>query len=233
MSGNCPVPDKYGKNKRSWERYLLWFMRIAILVAGVEQMLFGERFFGILALIALAIVVMPQIFTRHRICMIPTEIEILLLIVVFFELIIADAHNFYSRVPFYDKFMHYMVSAILGLIGMLFIYTAYAYGHLKASLPVMFALIVFIVMGFGAFLEMLEFFYDQVLYSLTVGFLPTGLTQGSPILSPLQDTMIDLYFDTVGGIFGALIGVWIIKKSEKSGDKHLIDEIAALERIND
>lgn len=216
-----------------WEIYVLWFMRIAILVAGVEQMLFGERFFGILALIALAIVVMPQIFTRHRICMIPMEIEILLLIVVFFELIVADANHFYSSVPFYDKFMHYMVSAILGLIGMLFIYTAYAYGHLKASLPVMFALIVFIVMGLGALLEMLEFFYDQVLYPFIGGYLPTGLTQGSPLLSPFLDTMYDLYFDTIGGIFGALMGVLIIRKSEKSGDKHLIDEIAALERIND
>jgi len=216
-------------NVETWKRRLLWVMRIAILIAGVEQVLFGEKFFGLLALLALAIVTLPCYFTQHRICMIPVEIEILLLIVVFFEFIVADAHSFYSRVPFYDKFMHYMVSAILGIIGMLFIYTAYAYGHLKASLPVMFALIVFIVMGFGALLEMVEFFYDQVLYQFIGSYLPTGLTQGSLISPPYQDTMYDLYLDTVGGIFGAAVGAWIIRKSEKTGDKHLIDEIAELE----
>lgn len=75
------------------------------------------------------------------------DIEILFLIVVFFELIAVDANSFYSRVPYYDKFMHLLVSFVVGLVGMVIIYTFYALGKLQASTGVMFALIVLITMG--------------------------------------------------------------------------------------
>jgi hypothetical protein len=68
--------------------------------------------------------------------------------------------------------MHTMLPAILGLIGMMIIYTTYALGYLKASLPVMFLLIIFVVMGCGAMLEMSEFFYDHTSIPLLVTFYP-------------------------------------------------------------
>nr|WP_243686883.1 hypothetical protein [Methanobacterium formicicum] len=89
----------------------------------------------------------------------------------------ADAYNFYSLIPYYDKFMHLLVSFIVGIVGMMIIYTFYALGKLQASTGVMFSLIVLITMGLGAGLEMAEYFYDQILYPLIGPYLPTGLTQ--------------------------------------------------------
>ena len=213
----------------SWKRYLRFFLRIIILINALYQIILGEVFFGILALLALIILVTPWFFTKKRICVVPIDIEILFLIVVFFELIVADANSFYSRVPYYDKFMHLLVSFVVGLVGMVIIYTFYALGKLQASTGVMFALIVLITMGLGAGLEMGEYFYDQILYPLIGPYLPTGLTQGSMVASPLADTMEDLFVDTLGGILGAAIGIILIKREEKRGrELEMLDDLESL-----
>lgn len=213
----------------SWKRYLRGFFRIIIMINAIYQVLFGELFFGMLALLALIIILIPRFFTKNKICVVPVDIEILFLIVIFFELIVADAYSFYSLVPYYDKFMHLLVSFIVGLVGMMIIYTFYALGKLQASTGVMFALIVLITMGLGAGLEMAEYFYDQALYPLIGDYLPTGLTQGSLVASPLADTMGDLFIDTLGGVLGAAIGIVLIKSEEKKGKKmEIIDELESL-----
>lgn len=213
----------------SWKRYLRGFLRTIILINAIYHVIFGEVFFGFLALLALTILLVPRFFTKNRICVIPVDIEILFLIVIFFELIVADAYSFYSLVPYYDKFMHFLVSFIVGLVGMMIIYTFYALGKLQASTGVMFALIVLITMGLGAGLEMGEYFYDQVLYPIIGPYLPTGPTQGSMVASPMADTMEDLFVDTLGGILGAAIGIILIKREERKGKElEIIDELEAL-----
>jgi hypothetical protein len=213
----------------TWKRYLRGFLRIIIFINALYQVIFGEVFFGFLALIALTILLIPRFFTRNRICVVPVDIEILFLIVVFFELIVADAYNFYSLVPYFDKLMHLLVSFVVGLVGMMIIYTFYALRKLQASTGVMFTLIVLITMGLGAGLEMGEYFYDQVLYPLIGTYLPTGLTQGSMVASPLADTMEDLFVDTLGGLLGAAIGIILIKREEKKGrELEVIEELEAL-----
>jgi hypothetical protein len=227
----CPMPDL---NKESpWERNLSIIISIIILSAGIYHIFTGnQRFFGIFSLIALVILWLPGYFSGKRVCTFPKEIQIMLLFVVFFELVLGDMLSFYSNVPLYDKFMHAMLPAILGLIGMMIIYTIYAIGHLEASLPVMFVLIIFVVMGCGAMLEMSEFYYDQYIYPIIGNYLPTGLTQGSMYETPLVDTMHDLYIDAFGAIIGAGIGVWLIRRAEKDGENNLIDELKGIFKRN-
>jgi hypothetical protein len=109
---------------------------------------------------------------------------------------------------------------------MMIIYTFYALGRLQASLGVMMFMIIMITMGLGAILELVEFFYDQILYPLIGVWLPTGITQGSMLAPPLQDTMEDLLTDLIGAILGSLLGVWLIKRAEKAGQEpELVEEI--------
>ncbi len=226
MAKSCAVPD-FGEVK-PWKQYLIWFLRIMLIIGAVAAILVGEVFFGVLAFIALAIITWPRYATANRVCHIPVEIEILFLLVVFLELILADANSFYTRFDYYDKFMHILVPAVLGLLGMMIIYTFYALGRLQASLGVMFAIIIMVVMGTGAALEMSEYFYDQILYPFIGEWLPTGLTQGSHLAPPLNDTMQDLWADLFGAILGALLGVWLIKRAEKEGkEPSIVEELEA------
>ncbi len=226
MSKSCATSD-FGE-KKPWKQYLKWLLRIMLIGGAMSAILVGEVFFGVLAFIALAIITWPQYATANRVCHIPVEIEILFLLVVFLELILADANSFYTRFDYYDKFMHILVPAVLGLIGMMIIYTFYALGRLQASLGVMFGIIIMVVMGTGAALEMSEYFYDQILYPFIGEWLPTGLTQGSHLAPPLNDTMQDLWADLFGALLGALLGVWLIKRAEKEGkEPTIVEELEA------
>ncbi|HMK53845.1 MAG TPA: hypothetical protein VK444_03605, partial [Methanobacteriaceae archaeon] len=206
------------------QRNLLRIMRIFLLIAGIYIAIFGgangaERIFGILILIALVIINAPAFLTRNRIRALPVEIELLLLAMVLFELVGGDALGLYVKLPHYDNFMHFMLPLYIALIGMMVVYTMYYYGRLKASLTEMAILIVIVTIGLGGVLEMGEYTYDKYLSQGPLGDI-TGNTQmqGSPTQNALDDTMNDLFTDTVGGIVGALLGVLLIRRAEKKGE---------------
>jgi hypothetical protein len=206
------------------QRNLLRILRIFLLIAGIYITLFGgangaERIFGVLILVALAIINAPAFITRNRIRAIPVEIELLLLAMVLFELVGGDALGLYVKLPYYDNFMHFMLPLYLALIGMMVVYTMYYYGRLKMSLAEMAIVIVIVTIGFGGILEMGEYTYDKYLSQGPLGDI-TGNTQmqGSPTQDAHEDTMNDLFTDTAGGIVGALIGVLLIRRAEKKGE---------------
>lgn len=220
------------QDKTSFQRNLIRIMRLFLLIAGIFITVFGgingaERIFGILILVALAIINVPAFITRNRIRALPIEIEIILLAMVLFELVGGDALGLYVKIPHYDNFMHFMLPLYISLIGMMIIYTMYYYGRLKASINDMAILIIVITIGLGGILEMGEYTYDKYLSQGPIGKI-TGNTQmqGSPTQNSLDDTMNDLFTDTAGGIFGALLGVLLIRRAEKKdGYWKVADEI--------
>jgi hypothetical protein len=223
------------KDISPFERNMLIVLRVFLLFAGIFITIFGgingnERIFGLLILVALAIINAPAFITRHHIRAIPVEIELLLLAMVLFELVGGDALGLYVKIPHYDNFMHFMLPMYIALIGMMLVYTMYYYGKLKASLTTMAVIIVIATIGFGGILEMGEYTYDKYLSNTIVGEI-TGNTQmqGSPTQNAIDDTMNDLFTDTLGGIVGALVGVLLIRRAEKRGDHwRVADEIESM-----
>lgn len=205
------------------QRNLIRILRIFLLVSGIYITIFGgangaERIFGILILVALAIINAPAFFTKGKIRVIPIEIELILLSMVLFELVGGDALGLYVKLPYYDNFMHFMLPLYLALIGMMVIYTMYYYGKIKASYGAMAFIIIMVTLGFGAALEIVEYGYDTFLAAGPLGDI-TGNTQmqGSPTQDAHDDTMNDLITDLLGAIAGAGIGVWLIRRNENKG----------------
>ena len=231
MSYFNPYKDKMSPLQRN----LLRLLRIFLLVSGIYILIFGgangaERIFGILILVALAIINAPAFLTRGKIRAIPVEIELILLAMVLFELVGGDALGLYVKIPHYDNFMHFMLPLFLALIGMMIVYTMYYYGKLQASYGVMAFIIIIMTIGFGAILEMGEYTYDTYLSQGPLGDI-TGNTQmqGSPTQDPLDDTMNDFFTDTAGGIVGAALGVWLIRRNEKKGEHWKVaDEVGKM-----
>jgi hypothetical protein len=231
MSYFNPDKDKMSPLQRN----LLRLLRIFLLVSGIYILIFGgangaERIFGILILVALAIINAPAFLTRGKIRAIPVEIELILLAMVLFELVGGDALGLYVKIPHYDNFMHFMLPLFLALIGMMIVYTMYYYGKLQASYGVMAFIIIIMTIGFGAILEMGEYTYDTYLSQGPLGDI-TGNTQmqGSPTQDPLDDTMNDFFTDTAGGIVGAALGVWLIRRNEKKGEHWKVaDEVGKM-----
>ncbi len=231
MSYFNPDKDKMSPLQRN----LLRLLRIFLLVSGIFILIFGgangaERIFGLLILVALAIINAPAFITRGKIRAIPVEIELILLAMVLFELVGGDALGLYVKLPHYDNFMHFMLPLFLALIGMMVVYTMYYYGKLQASYGVMAFIIIIMTIGFGAILEMGEYTYDTYLSQGPLGEI-TGNTQmqGSPTQDPLDDTMNDFFTDTAGGIVGAALGVWLIRRNEKKGEHWKVaDEVGKM-----
>ena len=226
-------PDK--KNMSPLQRNLLIIMRVFLLLAGLFILIFGgvngaERIFGLLILVALLLINAPAYFSKGRRA-IPVEIEILLLCMVLFELVGGDALGLYVKLPYYDNFMHFMLPLYIALIGMMLVYTMYFYGKLKASYGAMAIVIILITIGLGGVLEMGEYTYDKYLSQGALGQI-TGNTQmqGSPTQNALDDTMNDLFTDAAGGIVGAGVGVYLIRRNEKKGGHWKIaDELNELQ----
>jgi len=144
-------------------------LEILILASGIYQTFFGETLIGILTLIFWALITFPAVFTHNRITIIPLEIKLVFFIFIFLQFVIGEARDFYTEVPYYDKFVHTMGGVMVGFIGLMIVYTAHVYGKLKASLPVMAMLIILVSVGFGGLWEIVEYLSDRILYPLIPG----------------------------------------------------------------
>lgn len=208
-----------------WERKLAIVLGLIIFLSGVYQTLFAETTIGILTLIAFVVITVPGFFTKDRIKKFPIEVEILLFFMVILQLVIGEARDFYTDFPYYDKIVHYMIPMFLGVIGFLIFYTLYATERLRTSVAAMMFIIVLMTMGLGSAWEILEYLSDVLILPYVPGW---HQFQGSPEMNALNDTMIDLITDTFGAIFGAFLGLWIIGRNNKKGNRieALIGEVS-------
>jgi hypothetical protein len=123
--------------------------------------------------------------------------------------------NFYRSIPWWDHLTHTLSSSIVAAAGYA---TARAVElHSDAvSLPdrFMFVLILLFVLAFGVFWEVIEF--------AVAGVASLSGTRSILTQYGLEDTMLDLLFDTLGGI---VVAVW--------GTAHLTDLVGVLaERLD-
>jgi hypothetical protein len=118
--------------------------------------------------------------------------------------------NFYRSVPWWDHLTHTLSSSIVAAVG----YATARALELHSdgvSLPprFMFVFVLLFVVAFGVFWEVIEFV-------LTVLADRVG-SQTVLVQYGLEDTMLDLLFDTLGGV---VVGLW--------GTAHLTDVVGAL-----
>ncbi len=217
-----------GTNVSTATQRVAWVLRALILASGIYQTLFGETAIGIITLICLALIVAPSFFSRGHVAFFPIEVEIVLFAMVIIQYVIGEARDWYTEVPYYDKFVHAMLPGMLGYIGFLLAYAMVATGRLIAARWVIMGLIVLMSLGAGALEEIAEYTSDMVLYPRIPGW---HHFQGNAQQDPYQDTMTDLVADFVGAIFGALLGVWLIGRAEKRRSQRLPQMVEELQTM--
>jgi len=106
---------------------------------------------------------------------------------------------FYTSVPYYDHLTHALSASVVAAVGYSTVRALDLHSegiHLPSRFVFVFILVF--VMAFGVVWELVEFGVDVV--GRTTGFGATGFTQHG-----LDDTMLDLVFNTIGGV---VVGVW-------------------------
>lgn len=199
-----------------WEVNASLILETLILASGLFQTIFGEPAIGILTLVCWFAIVFPNIVSRGLIPKVPIEIEIILFVMVFVQFVLGEARDFYTTIPYYDKFVHYLLPMFIGILSFLFMYTLSETGHLKVSKFAMVVLVVMIALAIGALWEICEYLSDRIFYAI---FDSWHHFQGNAEQSAIDDTMTDLIVDTLGGIFGAVIALWYTNRN--AGTKRL------------
>ena len=182
-------------------------LRIVILLTAVGSMVRGSVLYGLFCLLALGLTLVPAIIARSAQARMPFELELVLLGLMVGDMTLGNLLGLYVRVPWYDKALHLGSSTLIGLIGFLSVYVLRATGR-TALRPWLDGLLIFLVtLGVGALWEIAEYAVDHLL---------GRATQTSPGMGPLDDTMIDLVVDGIGGMVAAVLGPLYMRHSARS-----------------
>lgn len=188
-------------------------LRIIAVLAGVYQLVFGEKGIGFFTLLSVAAITVPAFVTRGRIKTIPLEFELIFVVMVLLQLVIGETLDFYDNVPNYDKFVHFSLPLFIGFMSFIVAYALDQANKLTVSPLLLLSVLVFFTLGVGATWEIIEYTSDQLLDPI---FPNLHQLQGNSPESAIHDTMQDLILDFIGGIFGALLGLRYIIRKDRS-----------------
>ncbi|MEM1513976.1 MAG: hypothetical protein QXW78_01920 [Candidatus Thermoplasmatota archaeon] len=174
----------------------------AILLAiGIFSIYKGYFTQSFACFIALFLSLLPTIIKRNMKISLPWIFEFLIVFSVSLH-IWGGAIGLYS-LPFYDKFVHFVVSAIISFFALIVVYilTVFSPRLFMDSATMVFFIVIFSI-AIGGIWEIAEFFYDKVFF----GYPASQIS--------LDNTMGDLIADLIAGIFVAIFGTMAIKRGE-------------------
>ncbi len=190
--------------------------RVAILATGAAQLANGFLVYGAFCLVVLALTLAPAVRARSLDAGIPLELELAALWLMIADMTIGNLLGLYE-LTWYDKVLHVSSSSLIGLAGFLAIYVLHLPHRMRVHPWLDGVAILLVTLGLGAAWEIGEYGVDQLL---------GGSTQGSPNMNALDDTMIDLLLDGIGGVIGAILGPWYMRRSTASRKR-----VAAMGRL--
>jgi hypothetical protein len=192
-------------------------LRALILLTAGGVMVQGDLLYGAFCLVAVGLTMVPAIGARNTRARIPIEVELVLLALMVGDMTLGNLLGLYVRLPWFDKVLHLGSSTLIGWIGFLTIYVLHATGRLVFRPWHDGVAILLVTLGTGAAWEIAEYAVDQIF---------GRATQGAPGMTPLDDTMIDLVFDAIGGAVAAVLGPLYIRYSSRS--RRRIDELVTM-----
>jgi hypothetical protein len=187
-------------------------LRGAIIVAAIISIVRGDVLYGLFCLTVLGITILLSRRAKRS----PIEIDLVLLMIMVLDMALGHALGLYRIVPWYDKALHLGCSIVIGLVGCFAIYVVHVTGRFKFHPWLDGIAILLLTVGFGAVWEIGEYGVDSLL----------GLTtQTSPRLAAIDDTMLDLLIDAIGGAVAAVLGPIYMRRSQNSRQR--VDTIAS------
>lgn len=181
-------------------------MRALLLVTAIAFIAQGSWLYAVVCITSVALVGVPAYLARTSRANLPVELELILLWFLVADNTLGRLVALYET-PWFDKAMHLGNSGLIGFIGFLLVYVLIYTERVRTSPWFNGVIILLATLGIGALWEIVEYGLDLA--------LDRG-AQGSPIMTPLDDTMWDLILDGAGGALGAILGPLYIRHSNRS-----------------
>jgi hypothetical protein len=195
--------DRLGLSERRQKQatYLMELAMVGILFAGLER---GSTTIVVNALVGIIVAQIPPLLERDYNIPMDPALTLWITAAVFFHAfgvlgLPGSEQNFYGSIPWWDHFTHALSSSVVAATGYA---TARALDEHSDDIYLppkfMFVYILLFVLAFGVLWEVIEFGLGEAARAMGNRAL---LTQYG-----LEDSMLDLVFDTVGAIIVAIWG---------------------------
>jgi len=191
-----------------------------ILAIGLVSSIIAANWMNVLFIIFIIILsAFPTVFAKHYKIILPTEFELTAIIFIFASLFLGSTYNFYYRFWWWDILLHGLSSVLLGIVGLLLVWTLNHNEKIEMSLnPLFICLFSFsFAISIGALWEIYEFTTDY--------FFGTNMQK-----SGLVDTMWDLIIDTTGALFVSGSAYIYAKTGHKSRIMNEVQEFLSLNK---
>lgn len=190
-----------------WEIRLAWLLRAVLGVTVVLLVFQGTWLYAAACVVSILVVALPAAVARTSKANLPVELELILLWFLISDNTLGRLIALYDTTSWFDKALHFGNSLGIGFAGFLVVYVLLFTQRLRLSPLSNAFLILLMTLGIGALWEILEYLLDLML---------SHGAQGSPGMTPLDDTMWDLILDGAGGAVGAVLGPLYIERSSRS-----------------
>jgi hypothetical protein len=182
--------------------YIALAMQGLILLEGIYGLSIRNPSIIVTSFIGFFMTCIPYLIGRKIQVTLPWEVNFLIAFAIFLHVAGYSQHLYILLYPYYDKFAHFVSSITVAVLAFVSILLINRFSCTKLHRWQIFFYIVIFTMAIGAFWEIYEYLMDTFLGA----YLTKSLQHG------LDDTMIDLILDLLGGIVIGFFGVWYIER---------------------
>ena len=190
---------RISERQQAWASWLMETALVGFLFVGIYT---GEVGVAVNSAVGLAVTQVPALLEREADFSMDPALVLWITAAVFLHALgtlgLPGTQSFYQSVPWWDHLTHALSSSIVAGAGYAFARAVDEHGESVSFPPAfLFAFLLLVVLAFGVLWEVIEY---------GIGAGATLLGTGSVLTQyGLEDTMLDLVFDAVGGV---VVAVW-------------------------
>jgi hypothetical protein len=182
--------------------YIALAMQGLILLEGIYGLSIRNSSIIVTSFIGFFMTCIPYLIGRRIKVTLPWEVNFLIAFAVFLHVAGYSQHLYLLLYPYYDKFAHFISAITVAVLAFVSILLIDRFSCTKLRRWQIFFYILIFTMAIGAFWEIYEYLMDTFFGA----YLTKSLQQG------LDDTMMDLIFDLLGGVIVGVFGAWYIER---------------------
>ncbi|MFQ5735542.1 MAG: hypothetical protein ACE5GY_01595 [Thermodesulfobacteriota bacterium] len=197
---------------REWRRVristgLSWLMKLLMIALLPIELFNGQYLFTLAIVAAVVLSLVPSAVQHNYNITLPFELDLLITLSIFMHTFMGEWLDFYQRLGVWDQILHLYGSAVVGLLAFVTVYTLHYTKRLRLTLPLIAFFSIAIAMAAGGIWEIGEFSVDKLFARHTQ--------------DGLDDTMMDLIDDLIGGVVISALGLLYVKYSNIGARKRM------------
>lgn len=197
---------------------IILFGILLMLISGVQSLEGGNQtpgkfFLSFEMFLGIILCFLPYFIEKSFKLITPALLKNMYWLFILFSVFLGTGLSFYSKVYYWDKFLHFSSAMLLVALGIGFLsYLMPKFDHLTVSTVILFGF--FFAMTAGVFWEFYEFTFDGLLHLNMQRFLTSS---GKELLgrAALMDTMSDLFTNTFGALIFSIFCYFKAKSNPK------------------